>query len=186
MLADPSGMPRLASCALCALVSACGSDTVARSLVDAAPASLDDATPHDGATALDDARVVPEDGALPDAPWTPCDEATLHSDFAWIEAHILVPSCATAGCHTGAASPAVGLRLDAGVAYANLVDKGASTVAGWIRVVPGSIASSYLAVSLGRADGPPPRDGFMPLGADPLCVEKLEAIERWIVQGAPP
>ena len=40
--------------------------------------------------------------------------------------------------------------------------------------------------SLGRAEGPPPRDGFMPLGADPLCVEKLEAIERWILAGAPP
>jgi hypothetical protein len=80
----------------------------------------------------------------------------------------------------------VGLNLSAGAAYNNLVNKGASTVTGWTRVTPGSLATSYLAVSLGRAEGPPPRDGYMPLGADPLCLEKLEAIERWILAGAQP
>ena len=116
---------------------------------------------------------------------TICDEAKLHSDFAWIQQHVFTPSCATAMCHAGP-EPEVGLDLSAGPAYNNLVNKGASTVTGWTRVVPGSIAQSYLAVSLGRAEGPPPRDGYMPLGADPLCVEKLEAIERWILAGAQP
>lgn len=122
----------------------------------------------------------------PDAsPQTICDQAKQHSDFAFIQQHIFTPSCATAMCHTGP-EPEVGLNLSAGNAYANLVNKGASTVAGWTRVTPGVIATSYLAVSLGRAEGPPPRDGYMPLGTDPLCLEKLEAIERWILAGAPP
>jgi hypothetical protein len=145
--------------------------------------STRDAGVRDGDTAGD----APGDGAPPSdgaQTATLCDEARAHSDFAWIETNVLVPSCATAMCHTGA-NAEVGLRLDAGEAYANLVNKGSSTQAGWVRVVPGSPSTSYLVVALGRADGPPPRDGFMPLGADPLCTEIHEAIERWITAGAP-
>lgn len=149
----------------------------------------DASTPSGADGAVIDGGVVdaPGDATAPGdaAALTACEQATLHSDFAWIETHVLVPSCATAGCHSGA-NPEVGLRLDAGAAYANLVDKGSSTQPGWIRVVPGSVATSYLAVALGRADGPPPRDGFMPLGADPLCGEMLDAVERWIRDGAMP
>jgi len=156
-------------------VGACGQD-----------AETQPEPPDGGATP--DGSVAPVDGATdprPDgAPATVCDEARLHSDFAWLQANVLTPSCATAMCHSGP-DPEVGLSLAAGVAYANLVNKGASTVIGWVRVKPGSVALSYLAVALGRVAGPPPRDGFMPLGADPLCVEKLEAIERWITAGAP-
>lgn len=116
---------------------------------------------------------------------TECEEATQHADLAWIQQRIFTPSCATAMCHAGA-SPEVGLSLEAGRAYTNLVNRNASTAAGWRRVVPGSLATSYLVVAVGRTPGPPPRDGFMPLGTDPLCVEKLEAVERWIVAGAAP
>ncbi|HEU0032054.1 MAG TPA: hypothetical protein VFQ53_15580 [Kofleriaceae bacterium] len=140
------------------------------------PDTIDD-VPPDAAVALDAPAV--------DAAPTDCDEAAQHADFTWIQDHILTPSCATALCHTGATAQ-VDLRLDAGEAYANLVGKGASTVTGWVRVVPGSPATSYLVVALGRADGPPPRDGFMPLAADPLCAEKLDAVERWILAGAMP
>ena len=96
---------------------------------------------------------------------------------------MFTPSCATGNCHRGA-SPEVGLSLEAGFAYGNLVNHDASTQPGWKRVVPGAIATSYLVVAFGRAAGPPPRDGTMPLGAPPLCVEKLAAIERWITAGA--
>lgn len=137
-----------------------------------------------------DANVSSPDGSLsssdPDAgSQTVCDQAKSRSDFAFLQQHVFTPSCATAMCHAGP-EPEVGLDLSAGNAYANLVNKGASTVTGWTRVTPGSLATSYLAVSLGRAEGPPPRDGYMPLGADPLCLEKLEAIERWILAGAQP
>lgn len=154
-------------------VAACGSDTSTErtSSVDGGTTPTTDAQP----------------GTNPDAASavTICDQAKTHSDFAFIQQHIFTPSCATAMCHSGP-DPEVGLNLSAGEAYANLVNKGASTVTGWTRVTPGTLATSYLAVSLGRAEGPPPRDGYMPLGADPLCLEKLEAIERWILAGAQP
>jgi hypothetical protein len=115
----------------------------------------------------------------------PCEQATQHSDLAWIQDHIFTPSCATAMCHAGP-SPVVDLSLAAGAARSNLVGKGASTQPGWIRVVAGHPTASYLVVALGQTPGPPPRDGFMPLGAAPLCVEQLDAIERWITAGALP
>ena len=120
-----------------------------------------------------------------DAPPSICDQAKQHSDFAFIKEHVLTPSCAKSMCHTGP-EPEVGLDLSAANAYSNLVNKGASTVTDWMRVVPGMPSKSYLVVSLGRADGPAPRDGFMPLGTEPLCTEKLQAIERWIAAGAMP
>lgn len=154
------------------IVAACGSDT----------------SPE--RTSSPDAGMTSSDGSSsssdPDAgTQTICDQAKSRSDFAFIQQHVFTPSCATAMCHAGP-EPEVGLDLSAGNAYANLVNKGASTVTGWTRVTPGVLATSYLAVSLGRAEGPPPRDGYMPLGADPLCLEKLEAIERWILAGAQP
>ena len=151
--------------------AACGGDTSSERT-----SSADAGASSDGSTATN-----------PDAAGaaTICDQAKTHSDFAFIQQHIFTPSCATAMCH-GGAEPEVGLNLSAGEAYANLVNKGSSTVDGWTRVTPGSLATSYLAVSLGRVEGPPPRDGYMPLGADPLCLEKMEAIERWILAGAQP
>jgi hypothetical protein len=160
------------------VAGACGNDT-GRPSTDFDPP--DSGVTRDGEVVSgSDASIAPDSAVL-----TICQQATLHSDFAWLQQYVFTPSCASSSCH-GGPSPEVGLNLSAGAAYANLVNKGASTVGGWTRVVPGSVAQSYLAVSLGRADGPPPRDGFMPLGADPLCVEKLEAIERWIVAGALP
>lgn len=151
---------------VCAL-AACGNDS---STVD-----------PDGGVVID-----PDGDAVPDAMLTDCEEAASHSDLAWIQDKIFTPSCASSSCH-GGPEPEVGLDLSAGRAHANLVDRGSSTVAGWVRVVPGSPTESYLVVSVGRAPGPPPRDGFMPIGGvEPLCVEKLEAIERWIAEGAQP
>jgi hypothetical protein len=177
-----AAMPRL-SLVLLAALTACGSDTV--DISTDAPGGI---APVDA----DDPVVPPGDGDVPDpdalvdasVPLTLCQEATQHSDFAWLQANVFTPSCATAGCHRGT-DASVGLRLDVGQAYNNLVNKGSSTQPGWVRVVPGSLGASYLVVSFGRADGPPPRDGFMPLGADALCTEIHEAVERWILAGAP-
>ena len=55
------------------------------------------------------------------------------------------------------------------------------------RVVAGDPANSYLLMILGHIDGPiDPNVGTMPGGNNPLlCVEKREAIARWITAGAP-
>jgi hypothetical protein len=132
-----------------------------------------------------DDAILATDGPVSDGPpLTLCEEARMHSDFVWLEQRVFAPFCATMGCHTGA-NAEVDLRLDPGYVRANLVNRGTSTVSGWIRVVPGSTATSYLVVALGRTAGPPPRDGFMPLGSPALCVEIHEALERWISAGAP-
>ena len=157
-------MFRLA-CLLLVTGAACGTDSAG------GPGSAEGLVPDAG---------MSSGGEMTDS----CTEATKHSDFAWIQEHVLTPSCATAMCHAGA-EPSVDLSLEAGKAYANLVNKGASTASGWVRVVPGSPAQSYLMVAFGRAPGPMPRDGFMPIGAPPLCAAKLDAVERWISAGAP-
>lgn len=174
-------MPRRTALLFGLFAAACGTDagTGGPAGPDDDHAGPDGGVTDDGATASADA------GGGDAAALTDCEEAVMHSDLAWIQAKVFTPSCATAMCHTGP-DPEVGLNLDAGAAYANLVNKGASTVTGWTRVVPGSLTASYLVVAFGRAPGPEPRDGFMPLQAPPLCVEKLEAIERWILAGAPP
>lgn len=140
----------------------------------------DDDLGPDAAMTTPRADAAPPDDGAPSF----CEQARSRTDFAFIQDTVLTPSCATDGCHAGA-EPEVGLSLEAGAAYANLVNKGASTVTGWMRVVPGSTAESYLVVALGRAPGPAPRDGFMPIGAPPLCTEQHEMIERWISAGAP-
>jgi hypothetical protein len=162
---------RRPACAL-AVLAACGPEITVLD-VDAPPAPPppDDRGPFDA-------------GSGGDAPLTLCEAAHAHSDFPWIE-RVLSTHCATAGCHTGPTA-AVSLRLDAGYAYDHLVDRPSSTRSGWTRVVPGTVATSYLAVALGRAAGPPPESGVMPLGAPPLCAPLLESIERWIAAGAQP
>lgn len=162
-------------------LAACGNDFDPESTVDA------------GVTIAPDGKIIvpdPEDGGVPgdgsitepDAMvmLTDCEEATLHSDLAWLQQKVFTPSCATAGCH------ASGMSLAAGQTHASLVNRASSIASGWTRVVPGSVATSYLVVALGRGTGPTPPSGTMPLGALPLCVEKLEAIERWIAAGAQP
>ena len=157
------------------LVAACGTDTAT------SPGTSSDTVPDGGASAGGDGGVTPgTDGGT-----DPCVEAAAHSDLAWIEQHVFTPSCATAMCHS-AQHMSVGLSLAAGQAYPNLVNHSASTADGWVRVVPGSKSESYLLVALGREAGPMPEDGFMPIGAAPLCEGKLAAIERWIAAGALP
>lgn len=176
VLAAVTGMSRFVPLAV-SLLTACGTDH--EPFTDA------------GVIVAPDGSIIsPDDGAHPpgDGPeaLTVCEQAAQHSDLPWIQAHVFTPSCASSSCH-GGPEPEVGLSLADGVARANLVDKGSSTKPGWIRVVPGAPSSSYLLVSLGRVPGPPPQDGFMPLGTDePLCAPKIEAIERWIQAGAPP
>lgn len=157
---------------LLAALLACGTDRVDHDVID--PPSID--------ASIGDAAALEPDAMEP-LPATLCEEATLHSDFAWIEAKVLVPSC-TATCHN-AENPYASLRLDAGLARGNLVNVRATSQSGWTRVVPGAPNTSYLLVALGQISGPLPELGYMPLNAPRLCVEIRDAIERWIAAGAP-
>ncbi len=159
--------------ALMLAVASCGTDSAP------GPGTVDGLGPDAGMSG-GDGGAPPGDSAAFDA----CVEAARHSDLAWLQDHVFTPSCATAMCHRGT-SPSVGLSLAPDETYGNLVNHDASTASGWIRVVPGSPEQSYLMVALGRARGPMPEDGFMPLGGPALCAGKLDAVARWISAGAP-
>lgn len=122
----------------------------------------------------------------PDGGTGSCEEATTHSDLAWIQANIFTTSCALGACHLGTALGAGRLSLESGRSHGQLVDTASTSATSWMRVVPGDSAHSYLLVAIGAQSGPLPKDGIMPLGATVLCAEKRDAIKRWIDAGAPP
>ncbi|HMG25123.1 MAG TPA: hypothetical protein VK607_27485 [Kofleriaceae bacterium] len=125
-----------------------------------------------------------------------CSEAVNHSDLKWIEQNVFAPNCNLGGggaCH-GGASDAGKLDLRAGLSHGHLV--GVSSMIDRTRqlVVPGDVAASYLMLMLGDVapamasppGAPPPGNiGYMPQTSGTLCCQKLDAIERWIADGAP-
>lgn len=134
-----------------------------------------------------------------------CIEAMTHSDLAFIEDKIFKPSCVFQSCHDGVGADAGELDLRAFMSHAALVnvdsntDAEASPAGDYKLVVPMEPTQSYLmflirhytGAEMTPPAGQPHADvGFMPqddsgeLG--PLCVEKREAILRWIEAGAPP
>jgi hypothetical protein len=126
-----------------------------------------------------------------------CQEATLHSDLAWIEANVFAPQCAFSGCHNGQATSAGRINLkDMGMSHGDLVNVDSMIANGRKLVVSGQPKQSYLMMMMQlyppaemepTPAQPPPSDiGFMPQGTDnvPVCCQKLDAIERWITAGA--
>jgi hypothetical protein len=124
----------------------------------------------------------------PDASMTSpaCEDAKTHSDLAWIQSNVFTPACALSGCHRGSAVTAGYLSLDPGQARAQLLNTASTSATSWMRVIPSDAARSYLLVAIGAQMGPTPIDGVMPLGTPALCVEKRDAVRRWIEAGAPP
>ena len=121
---------------------------------------------------------VPGDGG----PLTDCEEATFHSDLAWIEQKVFAPSC-LGDCHTDP-TPSASLNLSAGLSHHSLVNVTSTQFPSWKRVVPGNPGASMLLVQLGGEPGPE-LEGTMPWGEPKLCDEKIDAVRRWIAAGAP-
>jgi hypothetical protein len=126
----------------------------------------------------------------------PCMDATAHSDLTWIQANIFDKQCTFSGCHNGAKTPAGKLNLTKGKSYAHLVGYASALEPSRQIVVASDPKSSYLSVMLGivkPADATPPASppradvGYMPSdnGGNLLCCQKLDAIDRWIMMGAP-
>ena len=148
------------------LVSACGTEP---SRPDIAP----------------DAAVV----SMPDAPGAPltvCQQATQHSDLAWIQDNVFSSTCARAQCHASN-NQAGGLVLETGMSHDYLVNRPSTVQTGMMRVLPGDADHSYLLVAIGGASGTPPEGTVMPWGGLPmLCGEEIDAIRRWVNAGANP
>jgi hypothetical protein len=115
--------------------------------------------------------------------------------LTWIEQNIFRTSCNFAGCHNGDNTAQGKVDLRPGMSYAHLVDFASAIDPARNLIVAGDVKSSYLMFMLqdvAPADAtppaaPPPADiGYMPQGANAaLCCQKLDAIERWIENGAP-
>lgn len=96
-----------------------------------------------------------------------------------IQANVFTPICTR--CHTGASAP-MGLPLDAGLAWQNLVGVQSAQVPALLRVHPGKPDSSYLVWKVEGTSGIV--GGHMPLGLPPLSGGQLAAIRGWIEGGA--
>lgn len=116
-----------------------------------------------------------------------CMEAASHQDLTWIQAKVFTPQCTFSGCHNGENTKQGKIDLRDGHSYATLVNGPSALTPGATLVVPGDPATSYLEVMLGSQPGSVPSTvGLMPQsnGGMLLCCQKLEAIERWIMDGA--
>lgn len=122
-------------------------------------------------------------GADPKSPTDPGGggEPDPTATFARVQAEIFTPSCARSGCH-GGSSPAQGMNLSAGSAYAAIVNVTArqSTKK---RIAPGDPAGSYLLDKIRGAAGI--TGSRMPLGGPDLDDAKITLVEDWIRRGAP-
>jgi len=102
-------------------------------------------------------------------------QPTLNS----IQANIFTPFCTQ--CHTGAVGP-LGLALDEGVAYGNLVGVASVQIPALLHVNPGKPDSSYV---MWKIEG---RTGIvgqpMPPALPPLSAEQIQAVRSWIEAGA--
>ncbi len=104
----------------------------------------------------------------------------LAATYSSIQANVFTPTCATSGCHRGAGAPQ-GLRLEAAVSYAMLVNVESSEDPGVLRVAPGDPGASYLVQKL---EGSASVGAQMPLNAAPLPQATIDVIRQWITEGA--
>jgi hypothetical protein len=100
-----------------------------------------------------------------------------------IQARAFNATCATSGCHAGAA-PQAGLDLAAPGSHGKLVGVASSEVNTLLRVAPGDAPASYLARKL---EGGPNIVGVrMPNGLPPLPQETIDRLKAWVNAGALP
>jgi hypothetical protein len=126
-----------------------------------------------------------------------CQEAESHSDLTWIKTKVFAANCFGSSCHTGtAASGEIDLTDDPYTSLMGATGTGgvkANLDPAHDRVVAGDPKQSYLFFiirGVKAEEGSPPfvepsdEIGYMPMSTTPLCCQKIDAIERWITQGA--
>ncbi|MGA7306687.1 MAG: hypothetical protein WBW88_17555 [Rhodothermales bacterium] len=99
-----------------------------------------------------------------------------------IQANVFDVHCAVTGCHVGP-TPESGLILERGIAATSLIGVRSIGIPERLRVVPGRPDESYL---LDKLRGERIVGERMPMGRAPLPDSLIEAIESWILAGAPP
>jgi len=88
-------------------------------------------------------------------------------------------------CHTGTSGP-VGLSLDPGSSYKNIVNVNSTEAPALKRIAPGYPDKSYLLDKvLGTQTQAGGSGAQMPFGASPLPQSQIGLIRQWVSQGAP-
>jgi hypothetical protein len=119
---------------------------------------------------------------------SPAGTIPVDGSFARLQNEVLVPSCATGGCHVSGSGQVV---LTGPSAYDGLVNAlpthTGARLAGLKRVVPGRPDSSLLYHRLLAPTHRLPIDlgPVMPVGRDPLSAGQVEYLVQWIAAGAP-
>jgi hypothetical protein len=117
------------------------------------------------------------------------------SKLSWITANVMTPNCGGSSCHGMGAggNPPLGRIVLTTDPHTKLVGVDATFATGRKLVVAGDVGKSYLMVilrhlTLDQADpspAPEPSGGrYMPLGVPTICCEKLDAMAKWIQDGA--
>ena len=104
----------------------------------------------------------------------------LAATFSSIQANVFTPTCATAGCHSGAGAPQ-GLNLEEAVSYGLLVNRASGEVPALLRVAPADPDNSYL---IQKLEGTAAVGARMPLNAPALSQSTIGFVRQWIVDGA--
>lgn len=118
------------------------------------------------------------------------DGPAVDEDQTWfdqIQSDVFDQSCLAGACHNSA-TRAGNLSLAAGESYDQLVgilpDNSAARDAGFFRVLPDSVAESFLVAKL-TGDLSAGEGSQMPIGAPPIASDQIANIEAWIDAGAP-
>jgi len=101
--------------------------------------------------------------------------------FSAVQSQIFTPSCAFSGCHAGG-SPAQGMNLSQGQAYANIVNVASNQQPSLDRIEPDNPEASYLYL---KVTGDASSGGQMPPGGGSLSQDLLDLLRDWIERGAP-
>jgi hypothetical protein len=148
-------------------------------------------TPPAGSSlAMYQIKVVARDGGAPARSATDQSDAAFAISpppqvvsFASQLQPILTASCASSQCHD-TTSPAAGLPLTAGTAYAAMVNVPAAAPCGSYKLVaPGDPDRSLLLFKL-QGTGPCFSGGLMPKGAPALSPAQIQRFRDWIAHGA--
>jgi len=118
----------------------------------------------------------------PDTRMITVESAASQATFSAVQAQIFTASCAFSGCH-GGGSPAQGMNLSEGMAYANIVNVASSEQPSLDRIEPDDPDESYLYL---KVTGDSSISGSrMPLGGGALSQDLLDLLRDWIERGAP-
>jgi hypothetical protein len=118
---------------------------------------------------------------LPTAPGGIGDPIDPTATFTRVQSEIFTPTCAQLGCHDRLGRQE-DQQLQAGVAYAQVVNHPSVEMPQLMRVAPGDPANSYLYRKITGAGITGDR---MPQGGPYLSETKIKLIRDWIRRGAP-